>query len=196
MTARGLTWWPFIGCTILLAAYNFMYELYMVGVAGRVKLEFPEQGLRIFAFLMVINTVVCAGLAVVASRWLKLAVPTLVLAVTFTAGGVILAVEEPRSLVWLYASAFLLTLGEVAYGVYAQFLMIRSVPASPRENTIYSGGLVFAVLGRASAASLAFPWVVYAARPAVAVGATVVMAGVSFVILGWGRRSFARLASD
>jgi predicted MFS family arabinose efflux permease len=191
---RPAGWWPFIGCTLIITSWNFMYELFMAGVAGRLKLVYPDEGLRIFSGLMVVNTVLCAGLAVVAARVLNRVVPCLVLGVALTSSGLALAVARTESVGLLFVSMLLLTLGEVVYGALAQFLLIRSVPPSKRENTVYSLAIVTANLGRVIAAALAFPLVVMAVSPAGAVAVTAGIAALSFAVLALGARTFRSLA--
>jgi MFS family permease len=148
---RGDAWWPFVGCTLVLFGWNFMYEFFMSGVAGRLKLVYPTEGLRIFSALMVVNTILCAGLAVAAARFLNRVVPSLVLGVVLTAGGLLLGVLPGGSVPLLFCGILLLTLGEIVYGALAQFLMIRAVPVSRRENTVYSTAILLSSVGKIAA---------------------------------------------
>ncbi len=191
---RGSSWWPFIGCTLILTGWNFMYEFFMSGVAGRLKLIYPEEGLRIFSGMMVVNTVICAALAVVASRFFSRVVPSLALGVTLTAGGVLLGVHSSHSIPLLFCGILSLTLGEVVYGALAQFLLIRSVPSFKRENTLYSTAILVSSSGKMIAAGLAFPLIVNASAFSGAFAATVVAALVSFAVLAIGRRQLTDLA--
>lgn len=160
--SRMQTWAPFVGCAFILMGWNFMYEFFMVGVAGRLKLLEPEQGLRIFSLIMVLNTVLCAALSVVATRVLSRVAPTLIAATLLTASGVILGQYSVGSHALLFTAALFLTLGEIAYGALGQYLLIRFLPVSQRENLVYSGAILFSGVGKIAAAGLAFPMVVQA----------------------------------
>ena len=193
-TKRAVNWWPFVGCTFLITGWYAMYEFFVVGIAGLLEVTHPDQGLRIFSMLMVLNTVLCAALAVVASRFLTQVVPSLALGVLLTAAGVILAAWQTHDIALLFVSALFLTLGEVIYGALGQFLLIRSVPASARENTVYSSAILVANVGRMVAAGLAFPLIIDAKSPAWAMGITASVGAFSLVVLLLGGRQLARLA--
>jgi len=189
-------WWPFIGCTLLLTGWNFIYEFFMAGMAGKLKVFHPTEGLRIFSILMVVNTILCAALAVTASRILTRAVPSLIIAAVLMTGGLILGVRSVQSIPLLLVSMLLLTMGEIVYGALGQFLMIRAVPRSNRENTVYASAILIANCGRMLAAGLAFPMIVRAedSRPATMVAAAV--GALSVLVLAMGRKNFTRLASE
>jgi MFS family permease len=187
-------WWPFVGAALVVAGWSFLYELFSSGVAGKLKVLDPAEGLRTYSMMFVVNTVLCAGLAVQASRWLKRAVPTLAVGMSLVVLGVSLAIWRTESLGFLFAGMLALTLGEVMCGVFSQFLLIRSTPAHARENSIYAGAILVANLARVGAAALSFPWVVRASSPT---GALWMVWGVGVLIgaiLLLGRRRFSQIA--
>jgi hypothetical protein len=191
-SARG--WLPLIGCTLLMTGWNFAYEFFMSGVAGRVKLLYPDEGLRLFALMMMLNTVICAALAVKAARVLTRVVPSLVAGVALSSAGVLVGIGWAGSRPLLFAAMLLLTSGELVYGALGQFLLIRSVPAGRAENTVYSSAILVANLGRMAAAGLAFPLIVDATSPRAGQSIVIGVAIASLAVLLTGRRAFARLA--
>lgn len=186
--------WPYVGCTLLLAGWNFMYEFFITGVAGRIKVIYPETGLRIFSTLMVLNTILCAALAVWASRILSRAIPSLVAGVLLTTSGLVLGIVQVGSLPLIFTAMVLLTLGEIIYGALAQFLLIRSVPSSNRENMTYSVAILIANMGRMAAAGLAFPLVVHSSHPAAAAILAASIGLGSVIVLVIGMRPLSELA--
>lgn len=155
--SRVRTWAPFLSWALVLMGWNFMYEFFMAGVAGRLKVIAPEQGLRIFSLVMVLNTILCALFSVAATRFLTRTTPSLIGAAVLTSTGLILGSLAIESRGLLFLAALLLTLGEIAYGVFGQYLLIRYLPVSRRENLIYSGAILIASLGKVIAAALVFP---------------------------------------
>lgn len=190
---RNRAWWPFIGCTLLLTGWNFAYEFFITGVAGRLKVFYPEQGLRIFSMMMVLNTVLCALLAVKATRVITRVVPSLMMGVVLTTTGLVLGVLGVQALPLVFGAILLLTLGEIIYGALMQFLLIRSVPPSRRENMVYSVAILIANFGRMIAAGLAFPMVVSAHNVAGAAWLSAGLGGVSLIILILGNKNFQNL---
>ncbi len=192
---RSRGWWPFIGSTLLLAGWSFMYEFYMSGIAGKVKVIWPSDGLRIFSSLMVLNVMICALLAVKAAQFLKNVVKGMVAAAIFTAAGLLIGIYFTDSVPMLFVAAFGMTLGEVVYGVFGQFLLIRLVPASNRPNTLYSVAILVANLGRMAAAGLAFPLIIRASTPAPASILVIVVALGSIAVLALGHKRFEEATS-
>ena len=48
-----------------------MYDLFLIGAAAKFRILFADQGLAIFSRVMVINTLLCSLLSVVAARTLR-----------------------------------------------------------------------------------------------------------------------------
>ena len=59
-------WTDFLLVTVAVGGFNFIYELYMIGIAGKCEIVFGHQGLRIFSQALVLNCVLCSVFAVVA----------------------------------------------------------------------------------------------------------------------------------
>ena len=189
-------WWPFLGATLLLTSWTFIYEFYISGVAGKLKVVHPEEGLRIFSLLMVLNTVICALLAVKAARLLKHVNRSMALAATLTSAGLVIAVLFTDSIPMLFLAAFCQTLGEVIYGVFGQFLLIRLVPKSSRPNTLYSAAILVANLGRLTAAAIAFPLIIRATSPIPSITLGILTALGSFLVIFLGRKRFEAATAD
>jgi hypothetical protein len=180
----------------MMTGWNFMYELFMSGVAGRLKVLYPMEGLRIFSSMMVINTIICAALAVIAARMLSRVVPSLIAGAMLTTTGIIVAVCGFHSIPRLFVAILFLTLGEVVYGALGQFLLIRSVPALRRENTVYSTAILVANFGRMTAAGLAFPLIVRANTPWAAAWTAAGVGLASILILLAGMKQLTEVAED
>lgn len=186
--------WPaFVGAALLLTGWSFTYEFFLVGIAGRLKVIYPEEGLRIFSVLMVFNTLLCAAWAVAAARALARVVPSLFIGIILGSAGVILSVWRSGSLAALFAAALLMTLGEIIYGALGQLLLIRAVPPSRRENTLYASGMLVTQLGRLAAAGLAFPLIVDATSPLAASWIAAGVGAASLVVLALGNTQFRDL---
>ena len=189
-------WWVFAGATLILTGWNFFYEFFSGGIAGRLKVLHPESGLRTFSLLFVVNTVFCALLAVAASRWLKRAVPSLILAVGLTTGALVLGFYRMESTGALFLSILLFTAGEIIFGVFGQYLLLRAVPHHPLENSVYSGAIFVANLGRLIAAGLAFPLVVHASTPDRAIQLTLVVGVLTLIVLLAGYHGLSRVGDS
>src|SRR6185295_12732847 len=58
------------GAAVLLG-WMFFYELFLEGGAGRLEMLHPGQGLRRFASMMILNSILCAAPSVRASRYFE-----------------------------------------------------------------------------------------------------------------------------
>lgn len=160
-------WAPFVACTVLIALWNFMYEFFMSGSGGRLKVIHPAHGVQVFGTIMVLNTVICTLLAVKATRMFSRPSRTLPLGSTLVTLGMASLVAWADRIPGLVVSVFLMTLGEVIYGVFTQFLLIRLNPSQSRPSFVYSMAILTANLGRALAAAVVFPLFIYSPRQSV-----------------------------
>lgn len=158
-------WKNFALVTLMLAGFNFLYDLYMIGVAGKCELVFGSQGLRIFSQAMVMNCVLCSVFSIFAARFLENPAIVFPLGTVLCIGGLALSVQGIQSMAVFYLGCFLITASEIVFFALAQTALLRTIPGGKRRGSIYSTSLVIQNIGRILGGALAFSWVVYAARP-------------------------------
>ena len=158
-------WMNFALVTLMLAGFNFLYDLYMIGVAGKCELVFGSQGLRIFSQAMVMNCLLCSVFSIFAARFLENPSIVFPLGTLLCIGGLALSVQGIQSMGVFYFGCFLITASEIVFFALAQTALIRTIPGGTRRGSIYSISLVIQNLGRILGGALAFSWVVYATRP-------------------------------
>jgi MFS family permease len=171
------TWPPFLICAVALAGYSFLYNFFYVTLAARMQLQLGNEGVRLFARLMLLGTVMCTLFSVSAARRITSLRGGLLSGVGFVSVGSALALGEPTSNLCLYAGIGILTLGEITFNAVAQAALIELTPASAAPGRAYAVGLVIQSLGRVVGAALAFPLAVYGthALTTVAVGTIVTL---------------------
>lgn len=161
----SVDWSDFALVTLMLAGFNFLYDLYMIGIAGKCELVFAAQGLRIFSQMMVINCVLCSVFSVVAARFLENPSVVFPLGVIFNVAGLACSAVGIQSMPLFYLGCFLITAGEILFFALAQTALLRTVPGGARRGSIYSLSLVIQNIGRILGGALAFSWIVYNSRP-------------------------------
>jgi predicted MFS family arabinose efflux permease len=162
--AGGGTWSLFVLCTLAVAGFFFFYELFMVATAAKCRIVYGDEGLRLFSEAMIVNTVLCTGLAVVAAKALRRPAIVFPAGIALVAIGTYLATGVAGKPV-IFAGVLIISLGEIAFTALAQFVIIRSTPRTARPGLVYSMSLVVQSLGRIVGATLAFPMVVHADHP-------------------------------
>jgi hypothetical protein len=172
-------WRLFVLCALILGGFMFMYELFMVGAAARCKLLFGASGLRLFATLMVVNTLLCSFFAVLASRLSRNPSIIFPFGILLVTAGACLFFNAGTNQKLLFFSMLLLTSGEILFTALAPFVLIRILPTVGIRGSLYSGALVIESLGQWLAAALAFPLVVHGNYP----GITFLFAGAFVLIL-------------
>ncbi len=155
---------PAIACATVITVWNFYYELLLSGMAARLEITHPGQGLRFFSGTMVMNTVLCTIFAVAATKWVKRPSRVFTFGIMLTVIGVVVGVRYTTSLPGVILSMGLATFGEILLGALAQLTLIRLLPEGGAEGFFYSGMVVLSQLGRIAGASLAFPWIASAPR--------------------------------
>ncbi len=152
---------PFIAFALVVSIWSFLYDLFFVGVAAKIKVIYPADGIRYFAIVMFVNTIICAGLAVWSTRVFKDAVKSFGLSLLLTVAGIAIALFAVQDLRFVILGSLLATFGEVIYGAVAHFVLIRLNPGRKRAGLYYSNALFVANLGRILAAAVCFPLIVY-----------------------------------
>jgi predicted MFS family arabinose efflux permease len=155
------SWRVFIVYGVFVAGYSFLYDLFMIGAAGRLEVVFPEQGLRLFSLVMVANTIVCTLLSVPLSRRVSNARRVLPAGFVLSSLGGALIFLDIESLPLLFIGVMLLSVGELLYTSMAQFLLLLINPAKRGEGTSYGAITTLQAVGRILASAAAFPLVVH-----------------------------------
>lgn len=155
------SWRVFIVYGIFVAGYSFLYDLFMIGAAGRLEVVFPQQGLRLFSLVMVVNTIICTLLSVPLSKRVTNARRVLPAGFVLSSLGGALMFLDIESRVLLFAGVLLLSLGELLYTSMAQFLLLLINPARSGEGTSYGAITTLQAVGRILASATAFPLIVH-----------------------------------
>lgn len=140
----------FFVATVLATSLEFQLDKY---IAVRLKNEFSAQllhwditGLQMFSFIMAINTVLVALIAIPFSKWMSryrsLPIMTVGMAL-YTAGFVLLAFSNWALL--LIAAAMVFTIGELMYSPVRQVLLAGMIPDSARAAYMAADGMSYNV---------------------------------------------------
>jgi hypothetical protein len=160
----------FYRCALVIASFSFLYDLYEVGAAARCKILFGSDGLAVFSEIMVVNTVLCAALSVVAAKRMRNAANALPMGMTLLILGLVLTFLGNQSRAMFFAGSFVMTLGEIVFNSLAAVVLIHFTPPSRRQGTTYSTGVFVQSLGRILGAALAFPLLIGSAHPLFYIG--------------------------
>jgi MFS family permease len=155
------SWRVFIVYGLFVAGYSFLYDLFMIGTAGRLEVVFPQQGLRLFSLVMVANTIVCTLLSVPLSRRVSSARRVLPAGFVLSSLGGALIFLDIESRPMLFIGVLLLSIGELLYTSMAQFLLLLINPARRGEGISYGAVTTLQALGRILASAAAFPLIVH-----------------------------------
>lgn len=166
------TWGPFGYMTLVICGWGFAYEGFLTACAARLALSLGAGGVSVFSWVMVLNTVFCALLGVLAAS--RIARPDR----TIAGGFALLLVGAALGVTGHPAAAFagmgLVTLGELLFSATGQFVWMSLTPDVPRKATVFSTAMTMSFLARAAGSALVFPLVVDGAQPALAMAALVV----------------------
>lgn len=183
---------PLASVALIFAGWTFLYDLFITGIAGKLEVLHPGNGLRLFSAAMVVNTVLCALLAVKASRVLSNPAKVFPSGLLLTAAGLLIAAYGAQREWLVFVGVLFVTLGEVTLGALGQFTLIRLLPGKKNSGSVYSLAMIVMQTGRVLGASLAFPWIVGTqdyTRLTISVGAILVaMTALSYV----NRAAFVR----
>jgi MFS family permease len=156
--------WRLFRAALVCCLFMFLYESFMISAAARAKLTFPSEGVQLFAALMMINTVLCAVVAVPMSRLLKN--PNIV----FPAG-VLLALlavgisMQGASTRYFWASLLVMTFAEIVFMSMAMWVLLRLTPPGPHEGKLLSVAMVIQRSGMILAGAFVFPLLVNRTLP-------------------------------
>jgi MFS family permease len=156
--------WTFFRCALVLMCWSFFYELFLEGGAGRLEILHPGQGLHRFSTMMILNTLLCAGFAVQATRLFRKPWITITGGMLLTVLGILVAGWGMASQLWVFAGMLLITLGELMVGSTAQYTLMRLTPAGSKAGFYYSLGISLMQGGRILGAAAAFPMLIHAER--------------------------------
>ncbi|MFI5348730.1 MAG: MFS transporter [Elusimicrobiota bacterium] len=184
----------FFGFSLALMGWSFFYELFLEGGAGRLEVLHPGEGLRRFAAMMILNTVICTVFAVHATRFFHKAWTAIAGGLLLTAIGVLVAGWGLASQAWVFGGMFLITLGELMLGAVAQYTLMRMTPGIAKAGLYYSVGLTVMQCGRIAGAALAFPLLIHASSLNIFSIVVVSVLSLQIVVLCALRRDVERLA--
>jgi hypothetical protein len=156
--------WTFFRCALALMGWSFFYELFLEGGAGRLEILHPGQGLRRFSTMMILNTVLCAGFAVQATKLFQKSWIAITGGMLLTVLGILVAGWGMASQLWVFAGMLLITLGELMIGSVAQYTLMRLTPGDRNAGFYYSLGITLMQSGRILGAAAAFPLLIHAER--------------------------------
>ncbi len=164
-SAAGLTSkWAFFRCALVLMGWSFFYELFLEGGAGRLEILHPGEGLRRFSTMMILNTILCAGFAVQATRLFNKPWITMVGGMLLSVLGILIAGWGMASQLWVFGGMLFLTLGELMVGSVAQYTLMRLTPGDRNAGFYYSLGITLMQTGRILGAAAAFPMLIHASN--------------------------------
>ncbi|MBI3554039.1 MAG: MFS transporter [Elusimicrobia bacterium] len=152
----------FFGLAAVLLGWMFFYELFLEGGAGRLEILHPGEGLRRFASMMILNTILCAALSVRASRFFERSLSSIAGGMVLTAAGILIASWGMASQLWVFTGMLFITTGELMLGAVAQYTLMRLTPGHKNAGFYYSMGLTLMQCGRIMGATLAFPLLIHA----------------------------------
>lgn len=156
--------WTFYCYALVLMGWAFFYELFLAGGAGRLEILHPGEGLRRFSTAMILNTILCAGFAVKATKFFHKPWIATIGGMLLTAFGTLLAVWGMTSQLWVYVGMLFLTFGELMVGAVSQYTLIRLTPGTSTAGFYYSLGMTLLLIGRILGAAAAFPLLVHASH--------------------------------
>lgn len=186
--------WTFFRCALVLMGWSFFYELFLEGGAGRLETLHPGEGLRRFSWMMILNTVLCAGFAVQATKLFQKSWVAITGGMALTVAGVLLAGWGMASQAWVFAGMLLITLGELMVGSVAQYTLMRLTPDGGRAGFYYSLGITLMQSGRILGAGSAFPLLIHASRLGPFTGLTLAVFAAQLAVLWSLRDEVSRLA--
>lgn len=186
---------PFIACCVFMFGWALLYDIFLSGIAGRLELFHPGEGLRWFSISMVINTVICTMLAVPATNLFQRPSRVFSSGIAAVIIGLAIAVYGIAQPWAVFVGVFVITLAEVALTALTQYTLIRLTPSHAREGTWFGGAMLVAQLGRLAGAALCFPWVVTRTIPDYVPYAAIGIAVATMVIPVYYRREFDNAVS-
>jgi MFS family permease len=167
---------------VISGFYSVIYGIFITSAPARAQLHFGSHGLAVFTQAMLINVVLCGGLAVVTSRKIKKPGVALGLGALLNGSGMLVMLSTSTTLWIYYLGIFILSLGEVFFYSMMPFLLAELTPETKFKGSTFSLGIVIQNLGRAIGAALAFPTAVYGV---VAKQVTVVMTAIVLMLVLW-----------
>jgi hypothetical protein len=140
---------------LVVASYAFLFDVFCTGAAAKMRVQFGEAGMRYFSQVMVINTLLCTTLAVIAARRLRNPAFAMPLGLLLTVVGCVSLASSRRE--WMMLGALLWSLGEVSFQALAPFVLLRVTAHSKRVGTLFGAVTLVQFAGRTLGAAAAFP---------------------------------------
>lgn len=188
------SWQLLLGMTLTTASYTFLYQIFLVGVAALLKLKFSSHGLELYSLSMVMNTFLCALLAIKAARMFsnpRFALPFGMILLTI---GCSLTTMVETSKYFLFLGMLIITVGEIIFSSLGPFMLIQvSSSGSKNRGSIYGMSLVIQEFGAILGAALGFPIVLGSSHPMM----IVLGLGIGMVVISlWTARKYTRVFQE
>lgn len=152
-----------LGLGFLGLGFSFFYDLFMITASAKLSLSLGSEGVRVFSIVMLVNTLICALLAVKAAQHFtapeKVIPAALILG--FLGNWIAFAASPFSSASFIFFGILLLTAAELGFFATSTFALLKWIPSSPFQGRIHSLLVLLQVLGRLTAASVAFPILVH-----------------------------------
>lgn len=169
---------------IVTGGFSCMYDMFMVAMAANSEIYFGYEGVKIFSQIFLINTTICALVAVPATKYIKNPRVAFPLGIIFMGVGSAIAFHARHHLGLLFLGIFFVTIGEIYYTALATYVLIRVTPNIKMKGSLFGIGLVFQPVGRIIGAGLAFPLIVHGTyHMIVPLLMTILVLGLAFYIL-------------
>lgn len=164
--------------------FSCMYEMFMVSMAANSELFFGYEGVKIFSQLFLANTILCALVAVPASRYIRNPRIAFPIGIIFMGIGSAIAFHARHRIGYLFLGVFFVSIGEIYFTALATYVLIRITPNTKMKGSVFGLGLVFQPIGRIIGAGLAFPLIVHGTYHAIVpLILTIVVLGIAFYVL-------------
>jgi len=186
--------WAFARCALVMMGWSFFYELFLEGCAGRLEILHPGEGLRRFSTMMILNTLICAGFAVKATKLFTKSWAAITGGMLLTVLGILIAGWGMASQIWVFGGMLLVTIGELLVGSTAQYTLMRLTPGGNKSGFYYSLGISLTQSGRILGASMAFPLLIHASRLGPFTAAMIAVFAGQLAVLWSLRGEIGRLA--
>jgi len=151
----------FYSYALVLSLFTFLYDLFFAGVIAKLKIIYPNEGLKFFSYAMLLNTFFCMIFAIRATKIFSNIFSSMVLCMSLMIASVLIGINWVSS-VWVVVVVSLLgTFAEIIYGALSHYVLLKLNPSSSSEGLVYSTAIFINGLGKVLAAMTIFPLIIY-----------------------------------
>ncbi len=151
----------FFVSSLIIALFSLNYEMAMIGIAAKAKLLYADDGLKLFSWFMIINTIICAVSAIPAARFFKNIKFVFIIGFLLAPFGGMISLLNVPTPVHIFIGALFMTMGEVIFTSMAQYCLLILTPESSRKGALFSFALILQKLSMILAGFITLPLVVY-----------------------------------